>query len=170
MCAGRHRGGDRLGKTLHRGKEREGRLLCGATPATPIAFFRLAPLCNRAIRHWLHRPGGYLVKEQPPGISAVEFQRQLGLRDETVFQLLHKLRAGVVRPERDTNGKKRKKTLDAARLPLRLTPNYKDKTLTGFVQNNLVNGAGHAHIWRGRLRWAGNAGVRARAQGARWQR
>lgn len=41
----------------------------------------------------------YLVASQTPGMSAVQFQRQLGLsRDETAFQLLHKLRAGMVRP------------------------------------------------------------------------
>jgi hypothetical protein len=35
-------------------------------------------------------------------VSAVQFQRQLGLkRYETAFQLLHKLRAGMVRPDRD---------------------------------------------------------------------
>jgi hypothetical protein len=42
---------------------------------------------------------------QPPGQSAVQFQRQLALsRYETAFQILHKLRAGMVRPERDTIG------------------------------------------------------------------
>ena len=39
------------------------------------------------------------------GQSALQFQRQLGLkRYETAFQMLHKLRAGLVRPERDTIG------------------------------------------------------------------
>ena len=43
----------------------------------------------------------YLVASQTPGISAVQLQRQLGLsRYETAFQLLHKLRAGMVRPDR----------------------------------------------------------------------
>ena len=37
--------------------------------------------------------------------SALQFQRQLRLkRYETAFQMLHKLRAGLVRPERDTIG------------------------------------------------------------------
>lgn len=49
--------------------------------------------------------GAYLVTTQTPGQSAVQFQRQLGLRRyETAFQILHKLRAGMVRPERDTIG------------------------------------------------------------------
>lgn len=47
----------------------------------------------------------YLVATDTAGISAVQFQRQLGLkRYETAFQLLHKLRAGMVRPERDRIG------------------------------------------------------------------
>lgn len=42
---------------------------------------------------------------QTPGQSALQFQRQLGLsRYETAFQILHKLRAGMVRPERDSIG------------------------------------------------------------------
>ena len=41
--------------------------------------------------------GAYLVSSITPGISAVQFQRQLGLsRYETAFQILHKLRAGMV--------------------------------------------------------------------------
>src|ERR1700732_513373 len=46
-----------------------------------------------------------LVSSHTPGISAVQFQRQLGLnRYETAFQILHKLRAGMVRPGRDRIG------------------------------------------------------------------
>ena len=49
----------------------------------------------------------YLVASQTPGISAVELQRQLGLsRYETAFQILHKLRAGMVRPDQDQIGGK----------------------------------------------------------------
>ena len=49
--------------------------------------------------------GAYLVTTQTPGQSAIQFQRQLNLpRYETAFQILHKLRAGMVRPERDTIG------------------------------------------------------------------
>jgi hypothetical protein len=47
----------------------------------------------------------YLVSSQTPGMSAVQFQRQLGLkRYETAFQILHKLRAAMVRPGRDRIG------------------------------------------------------------------
>lgn len=47
----------------------------------------------------------YLVASQTPGMSAVQFQRQLGLkRYETAFQILHKLRRAMVRPNRDRIG------------------------------------------------------------------
>jgi len=47
----------------------------------------------------------YLVTTQTPGQSASQFQRQLGLsRYETAFQILHKLRAAMVRPDRDRIG------------------------------------------------------------------
>jgi transposase-like protein len=40
-------------------------------------------------------------------MSALQFQRQLGIRRyETAFQMLHKLRAAMVRPERDRIGAK----------------------------------------------------------------
>ena len=49
--------------------------------------------------------GAYLVSSQTPGISAVQFQRQLGISCyETAFQILHKLRVGMVRPNRDRIG------------------------------------------------------------------
>src|SRR5437870_436980 len=49
--------------------------------------------------------GAYLVASMTPGLSAVQFQRQLGISCyETAFQLLHKLRAGMVRSDRDRIG------------------------------------------------------------------
>ena len=49
--------------------------------------------------------GAYLLSSQTPGMSAVQFQRQLGLSCyETAFQILHKLRAGMVRPDQDRIG------------------------------------------------------------------
>ena len=63
------------------------------------------------VMHSTHSPlstwfwAAYLVTTQTPGQSAVQFQRQLGLtRYETAYQILHKLRAGMVRPDRDTIG------------------------------------------------------------------
>jgi hypothetical protein len=50
----------------------------------------------------------YLVTTQTPGMSALQLQRQLGIRRyETAFQILHKLRVAMVRPERDRIGAKR---------------------------------------------------------------
>ena len=47
----------------------------------------------------------YLVASQTPGLSAVQFQRQLGLsRYETAFGILHKLRSAMVRPDQDRIG------------------------------------------------------------------
>lgn len=44
----------------------------------------------------------YLVTTQTTGMSALQFQRQLGIkRYETAFLMLHKLRAAMIRPERD---------------------------------------------------------------------
>jgi Transposase zinc-ribbon domain len=49
--------------------------------------------------------GAYLMTTQTPGQSAVQFQRQLDIATyETAFTMLHKLRAGMVRPDRDTIG------------------------------------------------------------------
>lgn len=47
----------------------------------------------------------YLIAVQTPGISALELQKRLGItRYETAFQILHKLRAAMVRPDRDKIG------------------------------------------------------------------
>ncbi len=47
----------------------------------------------------------YLVTTQTPGMSALQFQRQLGInRYETAFLILHKLRGAMVRPGRDRIG------------------------------------------------------------------
>ena len=49
--------------------------------------------------------GAYLVTSMTPGMSATQFQRQMGLRRyETAFQILHKLRAGMVRSDQDKIG------------------------------------------------------------------
>jgi len=56
------------------------------------------PLCT-----WFW--GAFLVTSLTPGISALQFQKMLGIkRYETAFNMLHKLRAAMVRPERDSIG------------------------------------------------------------------
>ena len=53
-----------------------------------------------SLRDWFS--AAYLVGTHTPGISAVQLQRQLGLkRYETAWGLLQKLRRAMVRPERD---------------------------------------------------------------------
>ena len=42
-----------------------------------------------------------------PGMSAAQFKKMIGIeRYETAFQILHKLRAAMIRPERDSIGQK----------------------------------------------------------------
>jgi transposase-like protein len=97
---------------------------CGS-PSEPYRFANRPGVlrcrhCNRdisltagTIMQRTHTPlsvwfwAAYLVVSQTPGMSAVQFQRQLGLsRYETAFQILHKLRAGMVRPDQDRIGGK----------------------------------------------------------------
>ncbi|HEX4077485.1 MAG TPA: IS1595 family transposase [Rhizomicrobium sp.] len=48
----------------------------------------------------------YLMSSHTAGMSALQFQRQLGIkRYETAFQIMHKLRAGMVRHDADQIGK-----------------------------------------------------------------
>jgi transposase-like protein len=95
---------------------------CGASGEPYRYATRPGVLCCRACRHETRLTAGtvmerthtplsvwfwaaYLVASHTPGISAVQFQRQLGLsRYETAFQILHKLRAGMVRPDQDRIG------------------------------------------------------------------
>jgi transposase-like protein len=52
------------------------------------------------LRLWFQ--AAYLATTHTPGISAVQFQRQVGLHSyKTAFAMLHKLRAATVRPDRD---------------------------------------------------------------------
>ena len=78
---------------------------------TPLPEMPLRYEPYRRHGHGAHAPlsvwfwAAYLVTSQTPVISAVQFQRQLGLSCyETAFQLLHKLRVGMVRPDQDQIG------------------------------------------------------------------
>ena len=52
------------------------------------------------LKLWFH--AAYLVATLTPGMSALQFQRQVGLNNyETAFTMLHKLRAAMVRQGRD---------------------------------------------------------------------
>lgn len=55
---------------------------------------------KQELRTWFW--GAYLVSTLTPGVSAVQFQRQLGLsRYETAYNMLHKLRSSLVAPDRE---------------------------------------------------------------------
>jgi hypothetical protein len=57
--------------------------------------------------------GAYLITTQTPGISSVQFQRQLGLtRNQTAFTMLHKIRSAMVRLDRDKIGSEHPVELD----------------------------------------------------------
>ena len=61
--------------------------------------------------------GAYLVTTQTLGMSALQFQRPLGLsRYETAFQWRHKRRTGMVRPDRDRLGAQWPAEEDEARI------------------------------------------------------
>jgi transposase-like protein len=91
---------------------------CGTTKSYPIEIRAKRECANPKCRYqvsitagtimhrtkqdlvtWFH--AAYLVSTLTPGISAVQFQRQLGIsRYETAFTMLHKLRSAMVAPGR----------------------------------------------------------------------
>lgn len=67
----------------------------------------------------------YLVTSQTPGMSALQFKHRLGLtRYETAFQLLHKLRAGMVHPNRSLIGSGRSQEGIPERYTVELDESY----------------------------------------------
>ncbi len=122
------------------------------------------------LRLWFH--AAYLVATQTPGMSALQFQRQMGLSSyQTAFTMLHKLRSGMVRSGRDrlaglvevdetyVGGVEHGKTGRGAygkvivagavdvrdkyanRVRLKVIPDVTQKTLTEFVESNVVEGS-----------------------------
>jgi hypothetical protein len=104
--------------------------------------------------------GAYLMTTQIPGQSAVQFQRQLALtRYETAFQILHKLRAGMVRPERDAIGNEHPVELDECLVGGETRGEgrgtHHKSTVVGAVEVRPRRGDGKAHkrsVYAGRLR------------------
>lgn len=84
--------------------KRPGVLRCGnCRHDTGLTAGTVMELSHTPLSVWFW--AAYLMTSQTPGVSAIQFQRQLGLkRYETAFQILHKLRAGMVRPNRDRIG------------------------------------------------------------------
>ena len=68
---------------------------------------------KQPLRLWFW--AAYLVSTSTPGLSSLQFQKQMGLkRYETAYQLLAKLRAGVRRPGQDKIGGQHAVELDVA--------------------------------------------------------
>ena len=122
------------------------------------------------LRVWFH--AAYLVTTLTPGMSALQFQRQVGLPNyATAFNMLHKLRASMVRTGRSTlngivevdetyiGGKHPGKSGRGAegkvivvgavdvhgkyanRVRLKVIPNVAGVTLVGFIRDNVLEGS-----------------------------
>ena len=75
-------------------------MACGNGHQTSVTAGTMMHRTKQPLLTWFY--GAFLVSTLTPGISAVQFQRQLGLsRYETAFQMLHKLRACLVDPARE---------------------------------------------------------------------
>jgi transposase-like protein len=102
--------------------------------------------------------GAYLVTTQTPGQSALQFQRQLGIRRyETAFQLLHKLRASMVRPDRDRIGGRRPVEADEVLVGGKTRGEgrgvHHKRYVVGAVEvRTKLNKRGRRSIYAGRLR------------------
>lgn len=74
---------------------------CHSSPCKARGILAFSRKTNIHVWFW----AAYLVATQTPGISALELQKKFGIaRYETAFQILHKLRAAMVRPGRDKIG------------------------------------------------------------------
>jgi transposase-like protein len=129
------------------------------------------------VMHGSHTPltlwfwAAYLVTTVTPGISAVQLERQLGIRHETAFHILHKLRSAMFNPERikikgsievdetyiggATTGGKRgrgaekaivvvgieRKNNYAGRVRLRHIPDVSSSSLIGFIKDTTERGS-----------------------------
>lgn len=114
----------------------------------------------------------YLVTTHTPGMSALQFQRQTGIQNyQTAFMMLHKLRAGMVKPGRDrisgvvhvdetyiggekpglrgrgaagkviVAGAAEIRSGKLARIRLRIVSDVTGASLVKFVQENVVEGS-----------------------------
>jgi len=125
------------------------------------------------LKTWFN--GAYLVTTLTPGLSAVQFARQVGIENyETAFTMLHKLRSAMVREGRDSIGgvvevdetyvggerpgrvgrgalgkvivigavevRDTARGTSAGRVRLRVIPDVKGETLSGFVRDNIIEG------------------------------
>lgn len=74
-------------------------VICPKNHQTYIVANTIMQDSKQPLLTWFY--GAFLATTLTPGISAVQFQQQLGIkRYETAFQVLHKLRTAMVNPER----------------------------------------------------------------------
>lgn len=141
---------------------------CGyqASPTAGTVMHR----SKQPLKLWFH--AAYLVTTNTPGMSALQFQRQVGLSSyKTAFMMLHKLRAAMVRPERDqlsglvevdetyiggerpgrvgrgalgkviVAGVVNIRGTSANRIRLQIIPDVTGATLIGFIQAHILPGS-----------------------------
>jgi transposase-like protein len=81
-------------------KGKPGMVQCKNHHKTSVTAGTVMHRTRQPLTTWFY--AAYLVSTLTPGISALQFQKQLGIkRYETAFQMLHKLRSAMVAPERD---------------------------------------------------------------------
>lgn len=81
-------------------KEKPGMMICDNNHKVSITAGTALAGTRQSLALWFH--AAWLVATLNPGISALQFQRQLGLtRFETAWTMLHKLRAALFAPDRD---------------------------------------------------------------------
>ena len=81
-------------------KEKPGMMICEKNHKVSVTAGTSLSGTKQPLTLWFH--AAWLVATLKPGISAVQFQRQLGFtRLETAWGMLHKLRSGLFAPDRD---------------------------------------------------------------------
>lgn len=88
----------RCAESRHYFVERRRVFECAAGHQTSVTAGTVLHRTKMPLTTWFW--GAYLATTHTPGQSALQFARQLDLRYETAFQMLQKLRAGMVNPER----------------------------------------------------------------------
>lgn len=80
--------------------EKPGMMICENNHKVSVTAGTCLARTKQPLTLWFH--AAWLVSTLKPGISAVQFQRQLGLtRLETAWTMLHKLRSGLFAPDRN---------------------------------------------------------------------
>lgn len=80
--------------------EKPGMMICENNHKVSVTAGTSLERTKQSLTLWFH--AAWLVATLKPGISAVQFQRQLGLtRLETAWTMLHKLRSGLFAPDRN---------------------------------------------------------------------